>query len=164
MQLSQDTQAAKINKVRRNRAGRNRAGMTSSRATTDPAIPSAVKRNEKRRQWSLALGERAAAFVEAWVAAGRIGVPAAEIAETLKVSDRTLQRCLRDTFRKTLREMTAEERFEQAEHLVRSTDLAFSEVAIRVGYTSQSRMNEAFQHRLGMSPGAARRESLEQGS
>lgn len=137
--------------------------MTGGRSTTDPASRSVANRSEKRRQWNLTLAERAAAFVEAWVAAGRAGVPVVEIAEELKVSDRTLQRCLKDVFGKTLREMTAEERFEQAEHLVRSTDLPFSEVAIQVGYTSQSRMNEAFQHRLGMSPGGARRESLGQG-
>jgi AraC family transcriptional regulator len=52
-------------------------------------------------------------------------------------------------------------RVERAKELLRATDLSLAEVALEVGFTSQSCLNVAFRRRAKTTPGRFRRSSAE---
>lgn len=52
-----------------------------------------------------------------------------------------------------------EHRMERAEELLRNTDCSIGEIALMVGYTSQSRFSAAFKSEYGVLPSAYRREA-----
>lgn len=103
------------------------------------AIPSALARNDPL----------VAAFEE-W-ARTRLAEPApiADAARELGVSERTLQRAVARTLGRTPVGLVQDLRVEQAEHLLRTTDLPLTAVARRVGYESPGPLRTLLRRRRG---------------
>ncbi|MFI1645922.1 GlxA family transcriptional regulator [Streptomyces avidinii] len=103
------------------------------------AIPSALARHDPL----------VAAFEE-W-ARTRLAEPApiADAARELGVSERTLQRAVARTLGRTPVGLVQDLRVEQAEHLLRTTDLPLTAVARRVGYESPGPLRTLLRRRRG---------------
>ncbi|MEW2584716.1 GlxA family transcriptional regulator [Streptomyces virginiae] len=103
------------------------------------AIPSALARHDPL----------VAAF-EQW-ARTRLAEPApiADAARDLGVSERTLQRAVARTLGRTPVGLVQDLRVEQAEHLLRTTDLPLAAVARRVGYESPGPLRTLLRRRRG---------------
>ena len=87
------------------------------------------------------------------------GPPTIErVAKLLHMSDRTLQRRLRQEG-SSFREMVARVRRQRGEALLRNEDLSLGEVAFLLGYTDLSAFVRAFKQWTGLTPGAFRRGS-----
>jgi len=75
-----------------------------------------------------------------------------ELAQSVGVSDRTLQRGFKEMFGKTAFSYLTEKRMESAEQLLRQGNITITEVAHRVGYSEPRRFAEAFKRRFGITP------------
>jgi len=105
------------------------------------------------------VARRSIAIVQRAVRTGAETISAASIGQSLDVSDRTVQRSVRTVFGKSLREIVIEQRVQRALLLVQTTSLPLAEIALAVGFKSQSRMNEAFRRGLRARPGSFRKTS-----
>ncbi|MEG4284948.1 AraC family transcriptional regulator [Microcoleus sp. A006_D1] len=75
-----------------------------------------------------------------------------ELAQSVGVSDRTLQRGFKEMFGKTAFSYLRDKRMESAEQLLRQGNITITEVAHRVGYSEPRRFAEAFKRRFGITP------------
>ena len=81
------------------------------------------------------------------------------VAETMRLSERTLQRRL-ENLGTNFREVTDSVRAELSWHHVTSSRLRLSQIADMLGYQSQSAFGRAFQRRHGTSPRIARHNAI----
>lgn len=105
------------------------------------------------------VARRSVAIVQRAVRTGTETISAALIGQSLDLSDRTVQRAVRKVYGKLLREIVIEQRVQRALLLVQTTSLPLAEIALAVGFRSQSRMNDAFRRRLRARPGSFRKAS-----
>ena len=80
----------------------------------------------------------------------------AELAARLNVSGRHLDRLFRDQLQTTAKSLAMIRRVQLAKRLIDSSDMAFSEVALRAGYGSVRRFNDEVRSTFGRSPRALR--------
>lgn len=80
----------------------------------------------------------------------RIGV--GDVAATLCVSPRNLQKRFTDVLRRTVAEEIRRVRLEKAKRELTSSDRSVHEVARRAGFTCNTRMTEVFKRELGVTP------------
>lgn len=79
-----------------------------------------------------------------------------DVASALKMPPRTLQRRLEEAGA-NFRVMVDDVRRAQAEHYLRTTNVALSELAVILGFADHASFNRAFKRWTGVSPGAFRR-------
>jgi AraC-like DNA-binding protein len=88
------------------------------------------------------------------VLASRLESPPAllELAQSVGVSDRTLQRGFRDLFGTTVIGYLIQQRLNQAEQLLRERNYTVAEVANRVGYSHLGHFAAGFKRQFGITP------------
>lgn len=75
-----------------------------------------------------------------------------QLAESLSISKRQVERILRREYGMTLSELLSQRRLAAAQKLLDTTDLPVQEIALRVGFHSPSSFSHAFRKQLGLSP------------
>ena len=85
------------------------------------------------------------------------------MANLLSISDKTLQRTMRNATGMTFYEYIHSRRMEKARQLLTETDLPIQDVSHRCGYTAINSFYKAFQRTFSIAPNAMRKNAQEDG-
>jgi len=86
------------------------------------------------------------------------------LAEKLGLSQRQLSRLFREYYKKTFRQITLDVRMGSAKLYVTDTEMIFSEIALKLEYSSVSSFYKAFKKYYGMTPGEYRKQNRNHGT
>jgi len=112
----------------------------------------------RRSSELLVLDDRLVAEAVRWIRANvdrRLSVPM--VADAVGVRRQRLERRFRSVLNRTILDEIRRAHVERAKHLLATTDAGLGHIAKRSGFSTPSLLNVAFQHELGMPPGAYRR-------
>jgi AraC-like DNA-binding protein len=76
----------------------------------------------------------------------------AELAETLNFSPTYFARAFKQAIEVSPHQYVIQQRVERAKLMLSKTDLAISDIALQVGFSSQSHLNQQFKRLTGMTP------------